>query len=258
MESVDWHLKKSGNPEEFIEILRSERRDILDRLRETRFSLLKNGYPHSQVIPYASYSPWLADELFLNVFSMAKENTMVDIYRCYELYCFAKQMVDVPGAFMEVGVWRGGSAAVLASAAPHKEVHLFDTFNGVAKADHRFDTLYVGGEHADASEHQVMQIFEKMDLKCHIHAGIFPEETLSGLPECISFAHIDVDTYSSAKDAFRAIWARVSPSGMVVFDDYGTFGCEGVSQLVQELAQAFRNAVFIHNLNGHAIFVKKH
>ena len=243
--------------EDFLDILRSERRDILNRLRKTRFSTLKQGYTQAQIIPYASYSPWLDDEAFLALFERVRECTMVDIYRCYELYTLAKQMRSVEGAIVEIGVWRGGTAALMAGAAPEKAIHLFDTFTGVAKADKEFDTLYSGGEHADADQASVERVFQSIGRRCSISQGIFPEETLHCLPPIISLAHIDVDTYASAKDSFFVIWPAVQPNGVVVFDDYGFFGCEGVAQLVNEVRLSADDVLFVHNINGHALLIKK-
>ena len=42
----------------------------------------------------------------------------------------------------------------------------------------------------------------------------------------------------------------------MVFDDYGFSGCEGVTKFVNEL-RVNSQLFFIHNLNGHAIFVKR-
>jgi len=247
----------NANAERFLDILRSERRDLLNRLRETRFSTLKNGYSQAQIIPYASYSPWMDDDTFLALFKEIKESTMVDIYRCYELYTLAKQMSLLQGDFVEVGVWRGGTAALMAAAAPAKAIHLFDTFSGVAKADLEYDTLYIGGEHADTHQSTVEHLFEAMGLKGNINSGIFPDDTLRFLPKSVSLAHIDVDTYSSAKDSFLAVWPAVLPNGIVIFDDYGFFGCEGVAQAVNELNSTINDALFVHNINGHALLIKK-
>ena len=140
---------------------------------------------------------------------------------------------------------------------PRKTIHLFDTFAGVAKADSRFDTLYEGGEHSDASMQQVAALFEGLSLSCSLHVGIFPEDTLESLPAKISLAHIDVDTYASAKGSFDEIWPRVVASGMVIFDDYGAFGCEGVAQFVSEAVRDTADALMVHNLNGHALMIKR-
>ena len=242
---------------DFLRVLRAERRDLLNRMRQTRFESLKEGCSYSQVIPFASYSPWLDDEIFMATFDTVKASTMVDIYRCYELYRLARQTRGVAGDIVEIGVWRGGTAALMARALPGKMVHLFDTFSGVAKHDPDFDTLYVGGEHADTTENIVRDLFGMISAKCQIHRGIFPDDTLSSLPKEICFAHIDVDTYQSVKQSFLSIWPRVRPNGIVVFDDYGIFGCEGAMQAVNEILEIVDDGLFIHNLNGHALLVKR-
>lgn len=243
--------------DDFINILRAERRDILNRIRETKLSTLKKGYSHTQIIPHATYSPWRDDPQFTKVYSIIRDYTLVDIYRCFELFVLAAQVQKVKGDVVEVGVWRGGTAALLASVLPAKGVYLFDTFCGVAKADRKRDTLYAGGEHADADEKTVRKVFGKVGRKCKILKGIFPEHTLAGLPDNIALAHIDVDTYRSARDSFFAIWNRLSVGGVMVFDDYGFWGCEGVTQAVNEIRADAKDAFFVHNLNGHAILYKK-
>ncbi|SAK61218.1 Macrocin O-methyltransferase [Caballeronia fortuita] len=241
---------------DFVEILRTERRDLLNRLRATRFSKLKDGYTHAQIIPHTSYSPWYDDAEFMAIYEQISANTLVDIYRCYELWTLARQTRSLEGDVVEVGVWRGGTGALLACANRVKVVHLFDTFTGVAKADPEFDTLYTGGEHADTDESIVRSLFSKLNAKFEIHRGIFPDDTLAALPEKVSLAHIDVDTYQSIRQSFEAIWPRIQPRGVVVFDDYAAFGCEGAAQAVNELAAQTPDAFFVHNINGHALMIK--
>lgn len=240
----------------FLNILRTERRDLINRLRETRFSTLKKGYSHTQLISHSTYSPWLDDVNFLDIFEKISQNTLVDRYRCYELAQLARQVATLPGDVVEIGVWRGGTAALLGAVLPDKTTHLFDTFSGVAKADKAHDTLYSGGEHADTDIDIVKSLMRRMGLDCEIHVGIFPEDTIENLPSSICLAHIDVDTYGSAKESFEAIWPRLCRNGVVVFDDYGFFGCEGVTQAVHEILSSIKDAFFIHNLNGHAVLLK--
>lgn len=246
---------------DFLTLLRNERRDLLNRLRETRFSTLKPGYSHAQVIPYASYAPWLDDKDFMELFNkIENSHTLVDIYRCYDLYALARQVAHVPGEIVEIGVWRGGTAAIVASVASatvsNKTIYLFDTFSGVAKASQTHDTFYTGGEHADTDIGIVQRLMHDLNLRHEICVGIFPDATIEALPPQISFAHIDVDTYGSARDAFLAIWPRISLHGAIVFDDYGFFGCEGVTEAVQELLRTTKGIFFVHNLNGHAVLIK--
>ncbi len=242
---------------DFLRVLRTERQDLLNRMRQTRFESLKAGCSHSQIIPFATYSPWLDDEGFKTVYEIAKACTMVDIYRCYELYRLAQQCRNVAGDIVEIGVWRGGTAALMARALPEKAAHLFDTFTGVAKQDARFDTFYSGGEHADTDERIVTDLFAAVGAKAHIHRGIFPDDTLAALPAKVCIAHIDVDTYQSVKQSFESIWPNVQTNGVVVFDDYAIFGCEGANQAINEIVASVHNGLFVHNLNGHALLIKQ-
>lgn len=242
---------------DFLRVLRAERKDLLNRMRQTRFESLKENYSHSQIIPFASYSPWLDDAAFCDIYEAVKAFTLVDVYRCYALYQLSRQSQTIAGDLVEVGVWRGGTAALLAKAAPTKVMHMFDTFTGVAKGDPRFDTLYEGGEHADTDEQIVKDLFERTGSPFRMHVGLFPDETGSSLPERVALAHIDVDTYRSVKESFDAIWPRVPVGGVVVFDDYGMFGCEGAAQAINEIAAAHPGDLFVHNLNGHAFLAKR-
>lgn len=112
---------------------------------------------HTYVLPYSSYSPWVNDPEFQAAYAMVKTHTLVDIYRLYELWSLVRQLDDIEGDFLEVGVWRGGSGCLLALAGKvqKRRTFLADTFSGVVKTGAR-DTAYVGGEHADTGENLSM------------------------------------------------------------------------------------------------------
>lgn len=213
--------------------------------------------PHDRVLPFATYSPWLNDAAFLQLHQAMREHTLVDLYRCYELWTLATQMATVEGAFLEVGVWRGGTGALLAAAAQSsgKAVYLADTFTGVVKAG-ALDTAYVGGEHADTSADIVRGLVATMGLpNVTLLQGIFPDDTGHHIDGPIAMLHCDVDVYTSAREVVQWALPRLSRGGCIVFDDYGFLGCEGVTRYVNEL-RSDRSLVFVHNLNGHAVFIK--
>jgi O-methyltransferase len=136
-----------------------------------------------------------------------------------------------------------------------KKVFLADTFEGVVKAGSK-DTSYKGGEHADTSEAMVTSLMESLLLPNYsILTGIFPDETSQLVEVPIAMLHCDVDVYSSAKDVVEWCIPHLSVGGVMVFDDYGFLGCEGITIFCQEL-QNRQDLVFIHNINGHAIFIK--
>jgi O-methyltransferase len=216
---------------------------------------------HSQVLPRATYSPWNVDGAFRELYERARDNTLVDVYRCYELWSLVREVAPVPGALIEVGVWRGGTGALIAKAARlagiADPVYLCDTFSGVPKAGSH-DPAYRGGEHADTSEAIVRALLARVDASnARIVPGIFPEESAQAIAAArFRFAHIDVDTHASAKDCEDYLWPRLSPGGVMVFDDYGFDGLGGVRELVDEL-RGTADRLFVHNLNGHALLLKR-
>ena len=119
---------------------------------------------YSTITPYASYSPWLNDTNFQSVYQIVKANTLVDVYRCYELWQTVAQSQHVEGDILEVGVWRGGTGCLIAKQAPNKTVYLCDTFEGVVKAGEN-DSGYTGGEHADTSQNIVNKLADTLNVK---------------------------------------------------------------------------------------------
>jgi O-methyltransferase len=184
---------------------------------------------------------------------------MLDQPRLYELWELTEQAIKVPGAVLEVGTWRGGSAGLmgLRLKALHADRPLIiaDTFSGVAKAGTR-DPYYKGGEHADTDLDTVSAFLHSLDLpNFRLLSGIFPDETAHHVQdETIALCHIDVDVYDSAQGVFEWVLPRIPPGGIIVFDDYGFSGCEGVTSFVHEL-RLRDDICVIANVNGHAVIV---
>ena len=215
---------------------------------------------YETILPFATYAPWRKDTVFREVYETIKPSTFVDEYRCYELWSLVAECAKLPGALIEVGVWRGGTGALIAKKALlcgiPEPVYLCDTFHGVVKAG-LYDPLYKGGEHHDTSVEIVQALLDKMQISnTKILKGIFPEET-ADLIECqeISFCHIDVDVYESGKDIVDWVWERLVVGGIIVFDDYGVEHCAGITRYVNDFKE-FKNVHFIYNLNGHALLIK--
>jgi O-methyltransferase len=227
----------------------------------------RHSYPpgYGEVYPLANYTPWETDGDFRQLYQRISTFTQVDVARCYELWTLLPQTDELPGTILEVGVWRGGTGALLAAREaaraelrrrPPATVHLADTFHGVVKAG-PMDDYYGGGEHADADRAGVEELIASLDLEnVRILEGVFPDETAPAVEEdMIRFCHVDVDVYQSAKDVVDWVWPRMPVGGILVYDDYGFYGCEGVTALGnEEFGKADR--VMIHNLNGHGVLIK--
>jgi O-methyltransferase len=225
------------------------------------FQAFGSNGTHEVARPLATYAPWRSDREFQSAFEQIRANTLVDFYRCYDLWQLVVEAGKLAGGdILEIGVWRGGTGCLMARrarlAGVKAMVFLCDTFEGVVKAG-ASDRHYAGGEHSDTSEAIVAELAKGMGLdNIKILRGIFPEQT-GHLVENARFrlCHIDVDVYESGREILGWVWPRLAPGGMVVFDDYGFLSTGGITRLVNE-ERVKTDRLMLHNLNGHAVFVK--
>ncbi len=214
----------------------------------------------SVIVSWATYSPWLLDPAFLACHAAVRANTLVDLYRCWELWHLLGQVRQLEGDVLEVGTWRGGTGALLGRRAADlglaAEIFLCDTFTGVVKTGAE-DRNYRGGEHADTALPVVQALLAELGLtNVRILQGIFPDDTAHAVADRrFRLCHIDVDAYRSARDVLHWVWPRLAMGGVVVFDDFGFASTAGIAQLVTE-EQDRADLVCLQNLNGHAVFVK--
>ncbi|MBU8871437.1 MAG: TylF/MycF family methyltransferase [Gemmatimonadales bacterium] len=214
----------------------------------------------SLLISWATYSPWLLDDGFQNCHSLIKDYTLVDLYRCYELWHLLGQVKHLDGDILEVGTWRGGTGGLLGRRAKElgldATVYLCDTFEGVVKTGSS-DKSYDGGEHSDTSAPTVEELIAKLNVSnIRILTGVFPEDTAHMIENRkFRFCHIDVDVYQSGKDVLEWVWDRLPIGGLVVFDDFGFASTTGITKLVHE-KEMHPGLVCVQNINGHAVFVK--
>ncbi len=218
---------------------------------------------HAMSYPISTYSPWLTDDEFQPVYQRVRSHTLVDVWRCYELWQLLGEVKSFPGGILEVGVWRGGTGALMARRAEllgiDDPVYLCDTWEGVVNSG-AIDTYYQNGEHSDTSVGVVRELVDRCTERGQVRVlkGIFPSETGEQVgDQPLRFVHVDVDVYQSAAETFAWAWPRLSVGGIVVFDDYGFPATPGVTRLVDE-QRGGPDRMFLHNLNGHAILVKQH
>lgn len=213
----------------------------------------------SVLLSWATYSPWLQDREFSRCHGVIRDYTLVDLYRCWELWHLLGQTRSLGGDVLEVGTWRGGTGCLLGARARQlglpATVFLCDTFSGVVKTGSA--DSYRGGEHADTAIPIVRECAAKLGLEnLAILKGVFPEDTGSGIADrSFRLCHIDVDVYQSGRDVLEWVWSRLAIGGVVVFDDFGFTSTRGIAKLVHE-AEGEPDRVCVQNLNGHAVFVK--
>lgn len=182
--------------------------------------------------------PWDDDPAFSKLMKPISSRTLVDPVRCFLLYKLALQCRKIGGDVAEVGVYRGGTARLLAEAfgQTKKTIHLFDTFSGMPPADPKKD-WHRRGDFDDTSLTSVRSFL--MDYSSvRLHAGLFPQTAASlETGSTFSFVHVDVDIYQSVLDSCCFFYPRLERGGVMVFDDYGFLTCPGAKLAVDEFFQ---------------------
>jgi O-methyltransferase len=179
--------------------------------------------------------PLWNNDVEFNKIAKTIEYTLVDWPRCYMLFQFAKQSAELPGDVAEVGVYRGGTARLLAltfAARAKKTLHLFDTFEGMPSTDATVDH-HRKGDFADTSLDSVQRQLEGCgDVR--FYKGFFPDTAGPIQNSRFCMVHVDADIYQSVKDSCVFFYPRLEKRGIMVFDDYGFPSCPGARKAVDE------------------------
>lgn len=166
-------------------------------------------------------------------------HSMVGIARLRNLAELGQSVIDenIPGDFIETGVWRGGCCilmkGVLKSNGSYRKVYVADSFEGLPKPNAKKypkdsgDTHYAHNDALAVSVEQVKANFAAYDLldeSVVFVKGLF-QDTLHKLPnEPLALLRLDGDMYESTIVALEALYPRLSPGGYIIIDDYGALG----------------------------------
>jgi len=152
----------------------------------------------------------------------------------YNLWSLARRGAGRPGALAEVGVYRGGSAIIMAAAKGAAPLHLFDTFSGMPATERAHDGKFRAGQLGDTSLAVVQPKLSRWP-EVHFHPGLFPESACA-LPAELRFrlVHLDVDIRSSNRAALEFFYPRLLPGGQIVLHDYNAPSVPGTKIAVDE------------------------
>lgn len=137
----------------------------------------------------------------------------------YQLTLMQDLASQVPaGAFCEIGVFNGGSAAILYGICliQGRELHLFDTFTGTPFYTEDVDRHRIDSEFAAPNAEENIRLALPL---AKLHVGIYPNTHPAGLKD-IAFIHCDCDQYLSYRAVIDVMWPLVVPGGIMLFDDY--------------------------------------
>ncbi|MDX6404218.1 MAG: O-methyltransferase [Blastocatellia bacterium] len=184
---------------------------------------------------------------FLAIFELCKAETMTSIERMYALYqatCYVLDC-DVPGDFVECGVWRGGSVMLMAytllsRGCTDRTIWLYDTFDGGPPPGDN-DVQEISGRRAqdilDERERSEDDPFWAIAPRALVESNLqrtgYPMQcfrfisgdvmvTMPGeSPARLAVLRLDTDWYQSTRHELKHLYPRLSPGGVLIIDDYG-------------------------------------
>jgi O-methyltransferase len=184
---------------------------------------------------------------FLELHELCRDETMTSLERMYALYSATNYIVEneLPGDFVECGVWRGGSVMLLAATLLRRgdttrDVWLYDTFEGMTAPSAEDVQAMSGRTAADIlREHQrtpndpFWGIAARDAVERNLRRTGYPFErfhvvegdvavTLSKpAPGAIALLRLDTDWYASTRHELEQLYPRLVRGGVMIIDDYG-------------------------------------
>jgi len=182
-------------------------------------------------LAFAPLRLWLTNPRRALLFVAVRPYTMLPYVRLAKLAALAEDCDrrNIPGAFVQCGVWKGGSAAVLAALADGRQIELFDTFDGCPPPTPADVSMYgrpgQAGE-AAANVQDLLCLLDSLGLsisRIRVHTGLMsrtvPRSADSVGP--VSLLHLDADWYESTKVCMERLYPLVGCGGFVFVDDLG-------------------------------------
>lgn len=194
------------------------------------------------------YSTSVIKSLELNNVDVCNDKALMDFIfdlkyrRCSHLLMTFREMINIykmvkrteglDGAIAEVGVYRGGSAAIMAHFKGNRHLHLFDTFEGLPDVNADRDILEKGSMNV-TSENIVKDLLKDYD-NCFTYKGIFPDTSDPIKDKVFSFVHLDTDLYDGTLQSLNFFYSRMQKGGVMMTHDYSDLLTPGVKQAFDE------------------------
>ena len=159
------------------------------------------------------------NDVILNVINKErrKGDLLLTVNESLQLYESAKSALKIKGDFAEVGVYKGGSALIIAEVKRKRKLYLFDTFDGLPKAG-KVDKYIETGAMKGVLE--AVQNKLKKYSGIYFFKGLFPQTAMGIRNKRFAFVHFDVDLYRSTKDCLNFFYPRMSQGGVILTHDY--------------------------------------
>lgn len=222
-----------------------------------------------------------------------KDHTMLSKRRLVTLYQQVAycEACEIPGSFVECGVWKGGAVGLMAlanlrRARQRRHLHLFDAFQEICEPDAAVDGARAvqavrelsGRPGRDRGKLEAIEgvydrfggpgtLQENQRLLeetiaypsefIHYHVGWF-QDTVPADHQAIgpiAILRLDGDWYHSTKVCLEYLFDKVETGGVVILDDYGTY--DGCRRAVDEFIRLRQIPVYLASVDKDCRFFVK-
>jgi O-methyltransferase len=220
------------------------------------------------------------------ILDRARPYTMTSDQRLLALVDAVRYVVarDVPGAFAECGVWRGGSVLAMIATlqelgAGDRDIHLYDTFEGMTEPTEH-DTsaldppaLETWQDAQGQGERPWNELFDPAVFneegvrttlletgypaeRLHLHRGPVEETLPRQLPGPLALLRLDTDWYASTRHELEHLYPLLAPGGVLIVDDYGHW--QGARRAVDEYFSADAAPLLLNRIDYTGRIAVKH
>ena len=219
--------------------------------------------------------------------TMSPYTKLVTLYQ-QAVHCEKNQ---IPGDFVECGVWKGGAVALMALAnlkhgKRRRHLHLFDSFDDICEPDENLDgkqalndvKLYSGDDSKmkgelrplkgfydsfggcgtlDENRNLLENIVEYDPAYIHYHVGWFQDTVPKAAAEIneIAILRLDGDWYASMKVCLESLYPKLVSKGFLIIDDYGYY--EGSKKAVDEFIEQNQIHLFMNHVDSSCRYLIK-
>jgi O-methyltransferase len=204
-------------------------------------------------------------------YTMTSKERVVSLIRAVQYV----EQNGIPGAFVECGVWRGGSMmavaqTLLAAGTNNRELFLFDTYQGMPQAgdvdvDHSrraaAPLLAELRKHSieEQNENEIVARCPIEVVRSNVTSTGYPQERLhfiegrvedtipANAPDKVALLRLDTDWYESTRHELIHLFPRLSSRGILIVDDYGHW--EGARLAVDEYFKQTREQIFLSRID---------
>jgi len=154
---------------------------------------------------------------------MIESGMLLNGFEASQILSLASAAVEkLDGSLAEVGVYTGGSAKLIALVKGQRELHLFDTFEGLPAPGRGDPRIF--RERQFSARMEAVQSYLSNFPNVHFHRGLFPSTATPVADRRFCFVNLDVDLYESTKAGIEFFYQRLVPGGILMSHDYHAAG----------------------------------